>query len=369
MDLHGGNIYRIFRENKIEKVLDYSSNINPFGVPESLKKGIMENMEVLEKYPDPEYYELRKKFAEYNNAKIENVLVGNGATELIFLYMKVIKPKKVLILSPTFAEYERGIKSAVPECSIEYFDLDMEKDFILNVEILKKELAKKYDLVVMCNPNNPTGKFISENEAEDLLLECDKYETKLFIDEAFIEFVSGGIKSSLIFGKADKKNLFIIRALTKFFAIPGLRLGYALYFDKDLKEKIDKIKEPWSVNAFAELAGKTLFEDKNYIEKTEKWIEDEKKYMYHELNKIKDLKVYKTDTNFILLKSLGSNAKKLREKMLEKGILIRDASNFKYLDERFIRLAIKDRENNDFVIKKLKEVLDIGERDGKENYR
>ena len=212
MDLHGGNIYRIFRENKIEKVLDYSSNINPFGVPESLKKGMMESMEVLEKYPDPEYYELRKKFAEYNDVKIENVLVGNGATELIFLYMKVIKPKKVLILSPTFAEYERGIKSAVPECSIEYFDLDMEKDFVLNVEILKKELAKKYDLVVMCNPNNPTGKFISASEAEDLLSECDKYGTKLFIDEAFIEFVSGGIKSSLIFGKADKKSPIVYGA-------------------------------------------------------------------------------------------------------------------------------------------------------------
>ena len=362
MDLHGGNVYKIFRENKIKEVLDYSSNINPFGVPESLKKTIIENMEVIERYPDPEYYDLRKKFAEYNNVELENILVGNGATELIFLYMKVIKPKKVLILSPTFAEYERGIKSVVPECIVEYFDLDMEKDFTLDIEILKKELVKKYDMIVMCNPNNPTGKFISKKECKDLLLECDKYETKLFIDEAFIEFVSGGIKSSIVSENVDKTNLFIIRALTKFFAIPGLRLGYALYFDKDLKEKIDEIKEPWSVNAFAELAGKTLFEDKEYVGKTEKWIEEEKKYMYHELNKIKELKVYKTDTNFILLKSLGLNAKILRDKMLERGILIRDASNFTYLDDRFVRLAIKDRKNNDLVITKIKEVLNIGDK-------
>ena len=103
MDLHGGNVYKIFRENKIKEVLDYSSNINPFGVPESLKKTIIENMEVLERYPDPEYYDLRKKFAEYNNVELENILVGNGATELIFLYMKVIKPKKVLINSQSVA--------------------------------------------------------------------------------------------------------------------------------------------------------------------------------------------------------------------------------------------------------------------------
>ena len=114
MDLHGGNIYKIFREKKADKVLDYSSNINPFGLPESLKKLISENMDVLEKYPDPDYYDLRKKIAEYNGTEIENVLAGNGATELIFLYMKAVKPKKALILSPTFAEYERGIKSAAP---------------------------------------------------------------------------------------------------------------------------------------------------------------------------------------------------------------------------------------------------------------
>ena len=357
MDLHGGNIYKIFREKNMDKILDYSSNINPFGLPESLKKAISENMEILEKYPDPDYYDLRKTIAEYNGTEIDNVLAGNGATELIFLYMKAVKPKKALILSPTFAEYERGIKSAAPQCETAYFHLEEADDFIPDMEKLKAELKKDYDLVVLCNPNNPTGKFLSKEKILELLSECDKYDTRLFVDEAFIEFAEGGIKSSPAGENANKKNLFIIRALTKFFALPGLRLGYALFFDSSLKEIFDSLKEPWSVNAFAELAGKTLFSDTDYIEKTEGWIKEEKRYMFNELGKIKNIKVYKTETNFILLKMYKKNAAFVRAEMLKKGILVRDASNFTYLDETFIRLAVKDRENNNIVIKKLNEVI------------
>ena len=357
MDLHGGNIYKIFREKEADEILDYSSNINPYGLPESLKKSIIENMDTLEKYPDPDYYDLRKTIAEYNGTEIDNVLAGNGATELIFLYMKAVKPKKALILSPTFAEYERGIKSAAPQCEISYFHLKEAENFTPDMEKLKDELKKGYDLVVLCNPNNPTGKFLPKEEIQELLAECDKHNTRLFVDEAFVEFVEGGVSSSLAGENINKKNLFIIRALTKFFALPGLRLGYALFFDSSLKESFDSLKEPWSVNAFAELAGKTLFFDTEYIEKTENWIKEEKKYMFNELSKIKNIKVYKTETNFILLKMYGKTAADVRAEMLKKGILVRDASNFTYLDETFIRLAVKDRGNNDIVIKKLDEVI------------
>lgn len=361
MDLHGGNIYKVFREKNIKEILDYSSNINPFGVPESLINAITENMRALEKYPDPEYYELRKIFADYNHVDFDNILAGNGATELIFLYMKAVKPKKVLILSPTFAEYERSIKSAVSDCEITYFELKKENDFLVDIENLKKKLSEKYDILVMCNPNNPTGKFTSKEKMKEILLECNKYETKFFVDEAFIEFVTGGINSSIISEDMNKVNLFVIRALTKFFAIPGLRLGYAVFFDEKLKEKFNSLKEPWSINAFAEIAGKILFHDREYIEKTEKWIEKEKKYMYHELNKIKNLEVYETDTNFILLKALKLDAGIIQEEMLKKGILIRNASNFRYLNESFIRLAVKDRKNNEIVIKSINEVINNGD--------
>ena len=387
MDFHGGNIYKVFREKNIKEILDYSSNINPYGIPESLKKRITENLEILERYPDPDYIELRQKLAHLNKVDVPNIILGNGATEIIFLFMKVINPKKILIAAPTFGEYERAVKATerVEDSSIlgdsnkkkddeksfgkqkieiEYFELKESDDFKLNIGNLKNELAKKYDLLIICNPNNPTGKFLKLDKTEEILKECNKYNTKLFIDEAFIDFLKDGMKESIINTKENKQNLFVTRAFTKFFAMPGLRLGYGIYFDKKLEKRISEKKEPWSVNNIAEMAGLTVLDDTEYIEKTLKWIKEEKIYMYEKLNKISGIKVYETEVNFItgkiednfILK--GLNVKILREKMLEQGILIRDASNFNFLDERFFRLAIKDRENNDRVIETLKKIFD-----------
>ena len=382
MDFHGGNIYKVFREKNLKEILDYSSNINPYGIPESLKKRITENLEILERYPDPDYVELREKLANLNNVNLSDIILGNGATEIIFLFMKVINPKKILIVSPTFGEYERAVKATeIPgdivslscsgdnknienkEIEIEYFELKESDDFKLNIGNLKNELEKKYDLLIICNPNNPTGKFLKLDQTEEILKECNKYDTKLFIDEAFIEFLADGMKESIINTEENKKNLFVTRAFTKFFAIPGLRLGYGMYFDKELEKKISEKKEPWSVNNIAEMAGLTVLDDTEYIEKTLKWIVEEKIYMYEKLNEISGIKVYETEVNFITGKideklfSEGLNVKILREKMLEQGILIRDASNFKFLDEWFFRLAIKDRESNDRVIKVLKGIF------------
>ena len=383
MDFHGGNIYKIFREKNIKEILDYSSNINPYGIPESLKKRITENLEILERYPDPDYVELRQKLSNLNKVNLSDIILGNGATEIIFLFMKVINPKKILIVSPTFGEYERAVKATeIPgdivslsysngdnknienkKIEIEYFELKESDDFKLNIGNLKNELEKKYDLLIICNPNNPTGKFLKLAETEEILKECNKYDTKLFIDEAFIEFLADGMKESIINTEENKKNLFVTRAFTKFFAIPGLRLGYGMYFDKELEQKISEKKEPWSVNNIAEMAGLTVLDDTEYIEKTLKWITKEKIYMYEKLNEISGIKVYETEVNFITGKIdeklflEGLNVKILREKMLEQGILIRDASNFKFLDERFFRLAIKDRASNDRVIEAMKEIF------------
>ena len=370
MDFHGGNIYKVFREKNIKGIMDYSSNINPYGIPESLKKRITENLEVLERYPDPDYVELRQKLANMNKVNLSDIILGNGATEIIFLFMKVINPKKILIVSPTFGEYERAVKATGisgdienKKIEIEYFELKESDDFKLNIENLKNELEKKYDLLIICNPNNPTGKFLKLVQTEEILKECNKYDTKLFIDEAFIEFLEDGMKESIINTEGNKKNLFVTRAFTKFFAIPGLRLGYGMYFDKELEKKISEKKEPWSVNNFAEMAGLTVLDDAEYIEKTLKWIAEEKIYMYEKLNKISGMKVYETEVNFITGKideklfSEGINVKVLREKMLEQGILIRDASNFNFLDERFFRLAIKDRASNERVIEAMKEIF------------
>ncbi|MDX8335143.1 MULTISPECIES: pyridoxal phosphate-dependent aminotransferase [Cetobacterium] len=350
MDLHGGNIYSLKREKGIE-VLDYSSNINPLGVPESFKKAVIENFELLEKYPDIDYVELRTAIGDYNNCSMENVVVGNGATEVLFLYMKAVKAKKVLIIAPTFAEYERAAKVAGKD--IKFFPLS--KDFSLNENLLMDFITDE-DVVVMCNPNNPTGQFQNLEKIEKIANFLKQKNKKLFIDEAFIEFVEDWKEKTAFLLK--HKNIFILRALTKFFALPGVRLGYGLTYDENVLKDIKDIREPWSVNGVAEIAGKTMLLDNLYIRETESWIKDEKIWFYKELCKISKIAPTETKTNFILVKLLDDTAKTFRKKMIENGVLVRDASNFMFLDESYIRLAIKDRKSNEIVLKALKKVLD-----------
>lgn len=371
VDFHGGNIYKIYREKGMKEILDYSSNINPYGLPESFKTAVLENLSVLERYPDPDYIELREEIAKVNKVELKNIIVGNGATEIIFLYMKVLKAKKILIVSPTFGEYERAMKATLDDIQVDYFKLEEAENFVLNIEKIKTELQKKYDLLVICNPNNPTGQFLSVKELEKILEKCTEVGTKLFVDEAFVEFVEDWGEKSIITTGKNKQNLFVLRAFTKFFAIPGLRLGYGICFDDEFMTKMLEKKEPWSVNNIAELAGKILLQDKEYIEKTNNWIKIEKKYMYENLKEIEGLKTYKTEINFILVKIKNEylekiNAQILREKMLEKGILIRDASNFVYLDNKYFRLAVKDRKNNVRVLEALKEIFENIKREKRE---
>ncbi len=351
MDLHGGNIY-IFSKEKQKQILDYSSNINPFGVPKKFEELAKKNFNILTAYPDINYTELREKIALYNKVKKENVIVGNGATEILFLYMRALKPKKVLLFAPCFAEYKRALDTVNSE--IEYFELKEEENFILNIDrFVEKIKNNNYELVLLCNPNNPTGKFIELSKIEKII---EEKNIKFFIDEAFIEFVEDNEKNTAILLKS--KNIFVMRALTKFFAIPGLRLGYGLSFDKDIIDKMNEEKEPWSINSFANLAGLTMLDDKEYIEKTEAWIKEEKRFFYEELNKFQNIKAYKTEVNFILVKLFNISSENLREKMIEKNILIRDASNFKFLDKSFIRIAIKDRESNLKVLKTLSNLVE-----------
>lgn len=347
-DLHGGNIYRFEREGK--DVLDYSSNINPLGVPQKFIDIAKENFDKLTNYPDPYYIELREKIGEHNSVTKENIIVGNGATEILFLYMRAVKPKKVLVLAPCFAEYERALKSAGAQ--IEYFELKEKNNFYPDIQTLKKKLeGQHYDLFLFCNPNNPTGQLIKFDDVKDLAAICKKQDMKIFIDEAFIEFVENWKEKTAALLK--NKDVFIMRAFTKFFAIPGLRLGYGISFDEELMNKLQAEKEPWSVNTFANLAGLVMLDDKDYIKKSEKWVAEEKNFLYKELSKNKNLKVYKSECNFLLIKLLTTTSQEIQTKLLEKNILVRDASNFQFLDESYIRVAVKDREKNLKLIESL----------------
>ncbi|PAB60771.1 threonine-phosphate decarboxylase CobD [Anaeromicrobium sediminis] len=349
---HGGNIYEIEKKYGINKedIIDFSANINPLGVPESFKRALIENMDIIKNYPDPDYIKLKESISKHNKIDREKIIVGNGATEIIFSLIDIIKPKKSLLLAPTFAEYERALKKI--DSSVEYYFLKEENNFLLDEEFLNY-IKEEIDCIILCNPNNPTGKLVDKGLIEDILKKSKRKNIEIIIDEAFIDFVEDYEDKSLIKYIDEYENLHIIRALTKFFAIPGLRLGYGITSNKKIIEKFEDSSEPWTINSYADLGGQVLLEDEEYIKKTRQWIKEENNYLYKEIKGIEGIKVYKSTVNYLLLKTDKTN---LKEELMKKNILIRSCDNYINLDERYFRVAVKNRHYNDKLIRALKEI-------------
>lgn len=349
---HGGNVYEIERNLGMKKgeLIDFSANINPLGIPNSFKEKLIENIHIIKNYPDPEYKELKKSIAIHDKVDINKIIVGNGATEIIFSLIDIIKPQKSLLLAPTFAEYERALKKVGSKVS--YFNLKEENEFEIDREILKY-IDKDLDLIVICNPNNPTGKLIDKTLIEEILKTCKEKNIHIIMDEAFIDFIENYKEISLINYLDEYKNIHIIRALTKFYALPGLRLGYGIISNTYIKEKFENSSEPWSVNSYADLAGQIVLKDDKYIKKTRAWIKKEKHNLYEELTKISGIKAYKPSVNYILIKT---KYKSLKEELLKYHILIRSCSNYNNLDDTYFRVAVKSDEDNKKLIKALKDI-------------
>ena len=349
--IHGGDIYSegLFRGIKLT---DFSSNINPLGVPCSFKKNINEAILALDKYPDIKYRDLKRNLISYLNLNFlqeDNIVLGNGAAEIIDLVISCFK--NILLVVPCFAEYELNAQKW--GCNIQYSYLN--ENMELNYEDILEKLTQ-CDAVIMGNPNNPNGGVIQKDRFKDILQYAKVYNKIIILDEAFIEFTG---KKGCSFNEDIKhnKSLFIIKALTKFFAMPGIRLGYGISCNKELLTKIREKQNPWNINCFAETAAKYVLKDNEYISESVEWISKEIKYLPDELSKLNCVeKVFKTNCNFVLCKLKGISSPQLYKHCIEKGISIRQAYNFRGLDDRYVRFAIKDRCNNDLLLSILKKV-------------
>lgn len=349
---HGANIDNMakkFGKNEND-IIDFSSNVNPHIISD-LGKYVLEGLEKSRSYPDINYTNLRNNISDYIKVDSELIIPGNGATEIIYLLMKSIK-RRLAILNPTFSEYGRGAK--LNNLEIIDFHLKEENNFSIDLDEIQKNMDK-FDSLFVCNPNNPNGKVKDLNELLDLMIENDKL---LIVDETFMEFVGEEEKYSLINKIEQTPNLFILKAVTKFFGMPGLRLGYGVTSNKQIIKNIYEYKEPWTINSFAENLSNYLFKDKEYINGSKDYYINERKFMLEELRKISRLKVYDTDTNFVLIKLDDDEANSLKLELFEKyNILIRDASNFIGLDKSYIRVAIKSHNDNKVLIESLRKIL------------
>jgi len=349
---HGSDLETIEKVYGIKKedIVSFSANVNPLGISPKLKETLSEKIDAVMSYPDREYTSLRKCIAEYVHTDIENIIVGNGSTELISLFIQIKRPKKALIIGPTYSEYEREI--TLGGGSTLYHRLDEEKNFAIDLASLEKDLTSDIDLLVICNPNNPTSSAITRNDMRKILDISKQKGIFVMVDETYVEFAEDVLKITSAPLTNYYNNIIILRGISKFYAAPGLRLGYAICGNLDLLKEINQRKNPWTINSLAAIAGEIMFTDEEYILKTRTLIAQERERICKVLDTCKNLKYFPPTANFILVKILkeDSTSMDLFEAAIRKGLMIRDCSTFPFLNNKFIRFCFMSPEQNDALL-------------------
>ena len=356
---HGSDLEKIEKVYGIRKedITSFSANVNPLGISPKMRATLIDRIDAITSYPDRDYTDLRKQIGAYVHAPYENILVGNGSTELISLFIQIEHPKKALILGPTYSEYEREI-SLGGGTSL-YYPLKEENNFVLDVDDFRSQLNESIDLLVICNPNNPTSSAISQRTMRVILDECKRYDICVMVDETYVEFAPDYAAVDSIPLTRYYNNLVILRGVSKFFASPGLRLGYAVTGNLNLLEKINTRKNPWTINSLAAVAGELMFSDTEYITQTKTLIHQERTRIYEELKTWDSVKVYEPSANFLLVRILkdGVTADDLFEHAIRRGLMIRNCSTFPFLDNRYFRFCFMSPEKNTELLACLKELL------------
>lgn len=343
---HGGNIYDVASGGG--EWLDFSANINPLGLSPKVRQAIENGIEKIVHYPDPSARALKQAIAEHYDVPRENIVLGNGGAELFYVFFHAVRPKRVLLPVPSFSEYERAALSAYAE--VVYLPLREENDFQVDEREILPQLQEG-DCLILGNPNNPTGQLVKVNVLERMIGEAHRKNVRVLVDESFVDFRSDARDYTVrpLVGTYD--NLIVVQSLTKFFAIPGLRLGFAVTAPR-LAEKLETAKDPWNTNLLAQAAGVAALGDGEYQKKTLEWLEPEREYMYRSLSEFEGIKAYRPTVNFIFLRLSPEweNSSVFCERMKGKRILIRNCSNYPGLDDTYVRVAVKTREENKVLL-------------------
>lgn len=358
---HGSDLEKIEQTFGIprERIVGFGANVNPLGISPKLKAEMARKLDVITAYPDPDYRELRKHIAAYAGCLPEQILVGNGCTELISLFIQVTRPKEALIVSPTYSEYEREVRLSGGQ--VRYYALKEEQDFHLNPEDFCKALHEETKLCIICNPNNPTSTASTPEEMAGILSFCRERKILVVVDETYAEFAPEGFSVSCAKLLNTYDNFVILRGVSKFFAAPGLRLGYAMSGSLSLLKLVKERQNPWSLNSLADAAGALMFTDADYIHRTRELISSERERIYLELLTWKNVKVYRPYANFILvrIRKEGVTSYDIFLHAIRQGLMLRDCSNFPGLtDETFFRFCFMLPEQNTALLACLRELLE-----------
>ena len=334
--IHGGDIYRHGH------VTDFSANVNPLGTPESVREAVRNSADGVEYYPDVHCSKLKKALSDWEQVPESWLICGNGAADLIFALTLALKPKRALILAPTFAEYEQALKSV--GCQITYFYLTEQEEFLVTEKILS-EITPALDMVFLCNPNNPTGELTDRELLLKLSEECRKNQVFLAVDECFLDFVPDGQDYELAGCLKHNRNIFLLKAFTKRYAMAGLRLGYGICSDENVLFRMEEVTQPWRVSSPAQAAGTAALSEQSYLKRSVRFVAAQK----HILKKAFEeagFRVYGSRANYLFFKG----PEDFYKYCLSNSILIRDCENYEGLSKGWFRIAVRtEKENRRFI--------------------
>jgi len=358
---HGGDVWGFARKYNIplEEALDFSGPINHLGPSPKALEAVKENAKLIRFYPDPNPIELQRSIAEYVNQPgitADNIILGNGSIELIYMITEIFSrnPFDAIIPVPSFTEYEK----AALRLGGQTIYVQLPPDFSMENEKIKKAITPNTKIVSICNPHSPSGKLYLKDEVLDLVEYCQKKNIIFSIDENYIEF-TGKEQTETLAGCVNKyENLFVIRSVTKFFGMPGIRFGYGVAA-KNLISKLLDVRQPWSINSLAGFVTLAAFSDKTFIENTKHAITQERINFAKQLNEIPGLQVFPSDANFLLVKITNNKitSTKLKEDLAKTGMLIRDCCTFVGLNNTYFRVTVRSDKDNQKLINTIKKLI------------
>lgn len=351
---HGGDLLAASRESGLppEEILDFSSNVNPLGPPPGLHSHLRRRLKTIINYPEPGAWSLREQLADFLGVDQERLMVGNGANDLLHSLLLWQRPRQVVLPAPTFSEYARAARLAGAEVKQVY----QPPGETLQVKEIEKELEEK-DWLVLCNPNNPTGRLFPRREIEPLVQAAGQKSASVLVDESFLP-LTGREEESLRNAEELNSRLWVLLSLTKLWALPGLRLGCLAGPEKEV-QSINSLGDPWRVNTLAREAGLFCLQQEDYLGKTLDLLKKERKYLQRGLERAGKFEVYRGEANFLLIRGVEENfrASDLRSFLIKRGLLIRQADNFYGLDSRYFRLAVRRRRENRRLLQGIEEYL------------
>lgn len=352
MQRHGGDILTAAQKSGFSagEILDFSASIVPFDMPQPVRKAINASITMLGQYPDPQCRALKEAVSLAEGISQKHIVCGNGAAELIFSLVKAVGPKRALVVCPTFSEYEAALRSV--GCKVTRHFLRAENQFAFTDAVLEK-LVSGIGMAVLCSPNNPTGNKIDGGLLLQILKKCRQNSIVLLLDTCFDDFTLARHPVQLT---GQYRELFMLKSLTKLYAMPGLRIGYGVTSNTDIIRKMEQSVQNWNVNTIAQAAGIAAVGDAAHRDGIAEWLPAERERLRRQLEDCGFI-CFPPAANFILFYAKGLC--NLDERLLARGILIRSCAQFAGLADGYFRVSVRLPEENGRLVRAIRQALSV----------